>query len=399
MNNASPSPLSNRPLVAPRSPRAHTRLQLILLLIASAATCVSCTGITGTHPVSAMVFVASDRQKLALNQPLALLFGVERGVDLTFKACQLTLPQVERPDGTAPGLLLSAGRAGIKLESGTDVSAAAFEAQLANRAPPAQPGPPVAQPELLIFVHGFATEPRDAVIQAGQFAHDLDFAAPVVVFNWPTRGLYLSYFVDGLNAEWCVPDFVRLLELVRGAHAARRIHIVGHSAGARIVLRGVREFLARRCVPFDESAGIPAISPPPAGERWFGQIVLVAPDEDTEVFERSFASILAQAAARTTIYYSSRDRALDLSGWLFGYRRLGAADGPHLRPELFEQIQSIDATRVDRDFLGHCYYTDSPEVLQDIQQVLAGRSATDPQRRLDRSNGFQLVPQTRGHRP
>jgi esterase/lipase superfamily enzyme len=155
---------------------------------------------------------------------------------------------------------------------------------------------------VLVFVHGYAAEPHEAVIQAGQLAHDVNCHKKVIVFTWPTRGLYLSYFVDGINAEWSVPDFVRLLELVHGLPGTQRIHVVGHSMGARIVVRGVKEFLARRCVPPDDSAEVPVIPSPP-GRKWFGQIVLVAPDEDTEVFERSFAPILARAAARTTIYF------------------------------------------------------------------------------------------------
>lgn len=391
MDDALQSTLDDTLIDAARIPSIRRQALFGLVLTLFAASCVSCTRTIGTHPNSAVVLIASDRQKLAASGPLDLVLGVERGLGLTFQRCLLSLPEVERHDHSYPGMLLSDGRQRIRLNPEPDMPEKAFKDDLAASAPQAPPAAPEATQDVLVFVHGYAAQPHEAVIQAGQLAHDVNFHKKVIVFTWPTRGLYLSYFVDGINAEWSVPDFVRLLELVHGLPGTQRIHVVGHSMGARIVVRGVKEFLARRCVPSDGSDEVPPIPEPP-GRKWFGQIVLVAPDEDTEVFERSFAPILARAAARTTIYFSTRDRALDLARWIFGYKRLGLGDCPRISQAMLDQIQSIDATQVDRGFFGHFYHIDSPEVLVDIQRVLAGQSAGDPQRRLERKNYYQLLP-------
>jgi esterase/lipase superfamily enzyme len=394
MNDTPPLRFDDGPIDAStiRSRCARTLPVLVWTLIATA--CVSCTRF-GPNPSSAVVLVASDRQKLAVDRPLELLLGVERGAGLTFRRCQLSLPDVQHPGGKYPGMLLRAGRDRIKLVPEPDMPAQEFEESLMSSAPASQPGAPETVQEVLVFVHGYATEPHEAIIEAAQLVHDVHFDWPLVVFTWPTRGLYLSYFVDGINAEWSVPDFVHLLELIHSLPGTQRIHIVGHSMGARIVVRGIKEFLARRCVPPDEAAGIPDLPAPPDG-KWFGQIVLVAPDEDTEVFERSFAPILARAAARTTIYFSTRDRALGLAYTIFGYKRLGMGDCPQISPAMLAQVESVDATRVDRGFFGHYYFIDSPEVLLDVQRVLAGESATDPQRRLERKYYYQLLAGTPG---
>jgi esterase/lipase superfamily enzyme len=365
------------------------RCIVALALALCAAACVSCVRI-GPRPSTATILVASNRQKLDARRPLDLLLGVERGAELTFHRCQLSLPDVQRRDGQYPAMLLGAGRERIKLRPEPDMPVQAFEQSLAGGAPTTQPGEPEDEQELLVYVHGYAATPHEAIIEAGQFAHDVNFDQPVVVFTWPTRELYLSYLVDGINAEWSVPDFVSLLELIQRA-GAHRVHVVGHSMGARIVMRGVKEFVARRCALLGDEQPV-SESPPQSDGTFFGQIVLVAPDEDTEVFERSFAPLLAQVAARTTIYFSTRDRALGLAYSIFGYKRLGMGDCPQLSPALLERIQSIDVTRVDPGFFGHFYHLDSPEVLMDIRRVLANQSPTDPQRCEKCKNYYRLLP-------
>jgi esterase/lipase superfamily enzyme len=360
-----------------------------LVLVLVAVTGGACTRFV-PNASSAVVLVASNRRNLVVNRPLDLLLGVGRGSGLTFRRCRLDLPDVQRPDGQHRGLLLGAGRDHIKLEAESDMPEPAFAESLAH-GPTTQPSPAGTQ-EVLIYVHGYAASPRDAVIEAGQFAHDVHFDQPVVVFTWPTREFYLSYLVDGINAEWSVPDFVHLLELVHGLPGAPRVHVIGHSMGARIVMRGIKEFLARRCVPpSDDADAVPEL-PAPRDGKWFGQVILVAPDEDTEVFERSFAPILARITERTTIYFSTRDRALGLAYTIFGYKRLGMGDCPELSPAMLERIQSIDVTRVDRGFFGHFYHIDSPEVLADIRRVLADESAMDARRCLRRNWYYQLRP-------
>jgi len=75
------------------------------------------------------------------------------------------------------------------------------------------------------------------------------------------------------------------------------------------------------------------------------------------------------AAARVTLYASSKDTALWLSRRFHGYARAGdAGDGLIVLPYL----DTVDASAVDTSFLGHSYFGSNRTVLSDIYSLLSG---------------------------
>jgi esterase/lipase superfamily enzyme len=94
-------------------------------------------------------------------------------------------------------------------------------------------------------------------------------------------------------------------------------------------------------------------------------LFLTAPDIDKGVFLQ-LAEAMSGTSMRSTLYASSRDKALKTSKALQSYPRAGDATDI----VIVEGIDSIDATRLETDFLGHSYYGDNVSVISDFYSVL-----------------------------
>lgn len=210
---------------------------------------------------------------------------------------------------------------------------------------------------LLLFVHGYNVTFAEAARRTAQIAHDVEFSGVAVLYSWPAQGFLLGYLVDGVNAEWSSVNLERFLQDVRKRSGAKRIHLLAHSMGTRVVSGAVRELVR------DER---------PTEENRFEQIVIAAGDMDAQIFERDYAPALAAASRRVTLYVSGADWALGGSRRLHRYSRLGELGIPANGAAWRDRFDVIDATAVDKGFVGHVYYGSSPTILQDLSGVLGG---------------------------
>jgi esterase/lipase superfamily enzyme len=101
----------------------------------------------------------------------------------------------------------------------------------------------------LLFVHGFNVTFANALFRAAQLAHDLEFPGKVMLYSWPSGGRIVDYWKDEESAQISAPRFQQLLMDLIGTRI-RRIYIVAHSMGTRIVIRSVSE-LRNNHVPAD----------------------------------------------------------------------------------------------------------------------------------------------------
>lgn len=206
--------------------------------------------------------------------------------------------------------------------------------------------------KIMIFVHGYNVKFAEACRDVAQFANDLKFAGPVVLFSWPSRGSLTSYTVDETNAEWAQADFVRLLTGLLETVAARNIYVVGHSMGNRIIGRGMTTLAS------DRLAGDLIV---------FREIVMIAPDIDADVFRQDIAPRLARTGIHATVYASSNDRALMASKAFHGYARAGDAGDGLL---VVDGVETVDASEVSGSLLGHSYFAEDRRIMEDIFALL-----------------------------
>jgi esterase/lipase superfamily enzyme len=213
--------------------------------------------------------------------------------------------------------------------------------------------------EVLLFVHGFNVGFVDALRRTAQIAYDIGFAGVPVLYSWPSEGATLRYAVDEGNSTWTGPHFHSFLELLRNESGAHTVHLLAHSMGNRILT----EELAR-----------PAPDLPADGTARLRQIMFAAPDVDAAHFTQLAAAFVGRAE-RCTLYASSRDRALTASRLVHKYPRAGDSDHGLV---VAEGVDTIDATSVATDLLGHSYYGDNRSIISDIFTVVRhGFAPTD----------------------
>lgn len=206
--------------------------------------------------------------------------------------------------------------------------------------------------KVMVFIHGYNAEFTDATRVVAQFANDLKFNGPVVLYSWPSKGSLTSYTQDETNAEWATTHLVALLRTLLDKIPAKDIYLVSHSMGSRVLGHGVTALAS------DLPASYLSI---------FREIVMIAPDIDADVFRHEMAPRLARTGIHTTLYASSNDRALRLSKTFHGYPRAGdAGDGL----VIVDGVETVDASGASGGLLGHSYFAEDRRIMEDIFALL-----------------------------
>jgi esterase/lipase superfamily enzyme len=194
-----------------------------------------------------------------------------------------------------------------------------------------------------IFVHGYNVAFDDAARRTGQIAYDLGFQGAPLFYSWPSQGKIAGYLVDETNIEWSQNNLKMFLADFATQSDAQSIFLIGHSMGSRVLTRAFAQLVREK----------------PSLRSRFREVILSAPDIDAEVFKRDIASEIIPA----TLYASSGDEALRLSKTFHGYSRAGDA-GPGL--VIVPGMDSVDATHVATDFIGHSYFAESRSIISDM---------------------------------
>lgn len=184
----------------------------------------------------------------------------------------------------------------------------------------------------------------------GALKHDLNFSGPAILYSWASRNSFAAYSDDEATAEWSSPHFQQFLQDVQRTGVSR-IHLIAHSMGNRILLRGLQA----------------------CSLQHVAQVVFAAPDVDADTF-REALPVVSKLADRLTEYANDNDRALKASAWKHGLPRAGQLTATVRNTD--EDV--VDATRVDTSLEHHSYFVDSPQVVSDIALVIADKLPPRP---------------------
>lgn len=302
---------------------------------------------TAANPSKVDVFFATNR---AQEVESANYFGPERG-NMSYGISQVGIPPghlMGRQE--SPSLLKFEWspdeRKHIKVRDVLRLTQDEFFRQLANTVAKSPDG------KLMVYLHGYNLGFLEACRDAAQFASDLKFSGPVVLFSWPSQDSLTEYTVDETNAEWAQADFVQLLTELLDSITAKNIYVVGHSMGNRIIGRGMISLESDR-LPEDLFV--------------FREIIMIAPDIDADVFRSDIAPRLTKTGIHTTVYASSNDQALRASKVFHGYARAGEAGEDLL---ILDGIETVDATDVSTSYLGHSDFLEDRRIMEDIFSLL-----------------------------
>lgn len=219
---------------------------------------------------------------------------------------------------------------------------------------------------VLLFVHGYNTRFEEAVYRFAQIVHDSKTPALPLLFTWPSRGQLLAYTYDRESANYSRDALEAVLQHLSKDKAVKEISILAHSMGNWVTLEALRQMAIR-----DKRISIK-----------IKNVMLAAPDVDTDVFRRQIASI-GDKRPPFTLFVSQDDRALALSRRVWGNTaRVGAID-PSKEPYRSEFVKAnisvIDLTKnKSLDSANHAKFATSPKVVQLIGRRLAsGQTLTD----------------------
>jgi esterase/lipase superfamily enzyme len=183
--------------------------------------------------------------------------------------------------------------------------------------------------EMFVFIHGHAVTFAQAALQTAQLAVDLDLRAGAAFFSWPNGHSVASYQVSQNAVPLSVRALENFLETVAQEASGKRVHLIAHSMGARVLLGALERLAARGAF---------------GGGPLFGEIVWASPDVDADYFGEALRD-LPPVAAGMTAYMSRHDRALQLSSVLGGnFPRAGQSAPLAAIAELVVAVDTSDVT-------------------------------------------------------
>jgi esterase/lipase superfamily enzyme len=222
----------------------------------------------------------------------------------------------------------------------------------------------------LLFIHGYNVRFSDALKRTAQLCYDLNWPGIPITYTWPSSAQTRLYPADEASIEATVPFLVDFLRDLSARPRLRTLHVVCHSMGSR-ALTAALKILSERA-SFSTIAKVTRLWTGSKARRpSINEVVLAAPDIDRELFTQSAAAIKSECE-RITLYASSKDLALIASRKLHAFPRAGdTGPGITILPGL---VDTIDATDVDTNLLGHSYYGDERSIIGDLFGLLNGRS-------------------------
>ncbi len=301
--------------------------------------------------ITQTVFYATDRKGTGKEAPNERYSG-DRGT-LVLGTAEVSIPKAHQAgELEAPSiwrLEFSENPAShITLLSVTEQATDAYYADVAARVS-ASPGR-----NAFIFVHGYNVAFKDAARRTAQMAYDLRFDGAAAFFSWPSQGTTLGYKYDEGNVEWATPDLKSFIADFAARSGADNLYLVGHSMGTRALTAALKEL-------FQED---------PATKARIREVILAAPDIDADVFKRSIAPIF-KGTDMVTLYASSKDKALSLSRQFNGYPRAGDSGSGLV---VVSGVDTIEASDVDTDFVGHAYFGASTSIITDMYEIVRGNT-------------------------
>jgi esterase/lipase superfamily enzyme len=219
--------------------------------------------------------------------------------------------------------------------------------------------------DLYIYVHGYKVNFENPLLVASELWHFMGYEGAFVAYSWPSTPSRLAYLKDIETARLSALRLRNFIEYAARETSAQRIHILGYSAGTRLVLMALYELALLHQA--DSEAGI-------RKSTKLGNVVLVGSDVDTDLFSSYAVDGLLRVPEHLSFYVSPADKALHLSSKLFDHKRMGQALDDTLDPRMKEFVAAsprlslinVEGAANFDSGNGHAYFRQSPWVSSDV---------------------------------
>lgn len=209
--------------------------------------------------------------------------------------------------------------------------------------------------DVVLFVHGFNYSFDESLEIALRIVQRANFPSTTVAYSWPSQGRVSAYGTDYDMSEWTVDHLTGFIrDLTAALPEGARLNIVAHSMGTRAVMLALSRLELHR--------------------QRLGQLVLIAPDVDSRIFQEEI--LRTGSFQRRTLYVSKHDLALRASEMLLraGSVRAGDANRQYL---VVQDVDTIDMSPIKAGALGHSLYEYSQLMFDDLGGVLRGQTVAD----------------------
>ena len=220
--------------------------------------------------------------------------------------------------------------------------------------------------DALIFIHGYNVSFQEAVRRTAQLVHDLSFKGAALSYSWPSYSTVKNYMYDEDSVMWTVPHLKQFILKVINDASLEKLHIIAHSMGNRALTNAIKEL---------NTEGI--------NLKKINQIILAAPDIDSNVFTDVIVPGIKNVSKQITLYASSKDKALKFSRNLRADIIRAGESGKDI--VIVDGVCTIDASMVDTNFLGHGYFAETKDLINDIYLILE-HAFIPSQRKLKQQN-------------
>lgn len=224
--------------------------------------------------------------------------------------------------------------------------------------------------DIFIYVHGFKVVFNNPLLVAAELWHFLGYEGVFIAYAWPSTPSNRAYVADLETAALSSQNFRKLLQFLAEETHARRIHIIGYSAGTRVVIGALHQLAILHHGDTRQSI---------QEQVKIGNVILVGSDYDTQLFGGCIVDGMLKVPKSMSIYVSETDKALGWSKWLFKRHRLGQLVlEQEINPKVVrfldknQELQFIDVTGAQGSATGngHAYFRKSPWVSSDILMAL-----------------------------
>ncbi len=227
------------------------------------------------------------------------------------------------------------------------------------------------QKDIFIYVHGYKTVFENPLLVSSEFWQYMNNDGVFIAYAWPATPKRLAYFKDVETAQLSGHNLRLFIEYLAKNTEAERIHIIGYSAGTRVVITATQQLALKYYDQPQQKI---------KQELRIGNIILAASDYDPRVFAAAIGHELLNIPEMMTVYMSASDDALGLSRFLFGEGRLGqfidksASMADHTKSffNKNKKLYFINASTAKKAAIGngHGYYFSSPWVSSDLLLIL-----------------------------
>jgi esterase/lipase superfamily enzyme len=224
--------------------------------------------------------------------------------------------------------------------------------------------------EVYVYVHGFRVTFDIPILVASELWHFLGYRGAMIAYTWPSTPSVFAYLSD-LEAAVIIARKLRLFFTYLAEETqVEKIHIVGFSAGSRLVVRSLSQMALLNTDKSNEQI---------RRDVRIGNVIIIGGDISHEEFGTAMADGLLRIPERTTIYVSSEDRALVWARRLFRRERLGQMWSEDLPPrsknflQVHPSLEFVNVTEAAGSTAGngHSYFRDSPWVSSDLLMLMA----------------------------